>query len=78
MWNLYNAEFSTFDFDNDGWQDENCAATMGGGFWYDHIGDQNVNGPYGGSSFKKSMFWEYNKVYYYKLVKTQLMVRPAA
>jgi len=36
--------FSTFDRDNDGRSKINCAATIGGGFWYRFCGQCRVNG----------------------------------
>ena len=35
--------FSTYDRDNDGWT-KNCAEKMGGGFWYSHCTNCNLNG----------------------------------
>ena len=35
--------FSTYDRDNDGWTG-NCAEKMGGGFWYSHCTNCNLNG----------------------------------
>ena len=70
-------EFTTFDADNDKSQ-WNCAAKSGGGFWWNGsgfgCGRQNINGPYFRNDNGQKMKW-YD---YYDLVKTQLMVKPAA
>ena len=42
-WNN-NMMFTTYDRDNDRWSSGNCAASIGGGFWYGHCGYCEVNG----------------------------------
>ena len=37
-------QFSTFDRDNDRWSSVNCAAWLGGGFWWWECGACSVNG----------------------------------
>ena len=74
---LNNMEFTTFDADHDKSQLNNLAAVFGGGFWWStFFWWQNVNGYYSGSNYTKwqKIYWEYD----YNLLKTQLMIRPAA
>jgi len=73
-------EFSTFDADHDRCLYKgsycNCAASRGGGFWWNDCGRQNINGIYG---WHDLMWYEticWDKHEYFK--KTQLMIRPAA
>lgn len=39
-------QFSTFDNDNDGWADGNCADRDHGAWWYDSCQHSNLNGQY--------------------------------
>ena len=71
-----NMEFSTYDADHDNTQYRNCAADLGGGFWFKGCGYQNINGYYSGSNYKRwqLVWWDDHN----NLKETQLMIRPAA
>ena len=40
--------FSTYDNDNDGLNDQNCAQLLSGGFWFEACYHVHLNGIYGG------------------------------
>ena len=68
-------EFSTFDADNDQVQ-YNCAALLGGGFWFSNSDWQNINGHYSGDGYEsfQMIWWHVHN----NLKKSQLMIRPAS
>ncbi|XP_069108034.1 fibrinogen-like protein A [Argopecten irradians] len=52
-------QFSTYDNDNDVWEDANCAVGYQGAMWYGHCTENNLNGRYvwdTGDDWQ-SMFW---------------------
>ncbi|XP_058121131.1 angiopoietin-1-like [Anopheles ziemanni] len=68
--------FSTYDFDNDRF-DQNCAAVTHGAWWYKSCGDSNLNGLYlnGPTLEKTGIFWYTFRGYNYSLKKTRMMIR---
>eukprot|EP00795_Rhopilema_esculentum_P017456 gene17456-9061_t len=60
--NLNGMKFSTFDSDNDGFPDKNCASLFKGGWWHNMCFIANLNGLYGNVSagnyeYAKYMTW---------------------
>ncbi|XP_040154050.1 fibrinogen-like protein 1 [Anopheles arabiensis] len=77
--NSFEAEgmrFSTFDYDNDKF-DQNCAAHTHGAWWYKSCGDSNLNGLYlnGPTLEKTGIYWNSFRGYNYSLKKTRMMLR---
>ncbi|XP_072232892.1 fibrinogen alpha chain isoform X2 [Leuresthes tenuis] len=75
-------KFSTFDKDNDKWE-ENCAEVYGGGWWYHSCQAANPNGiyhkgantPYG---VENGVVWVTYKPASYSLKTVRMFIRPAA
>uniref|UniRef100_A0A182IXE7 Fibrinogen C-terminal domain-containing protein n=1 Tax=Anopheles atroparvus TaxID=41427 RepID=A0A182IXE7_ANOAO len=77
--NSFEAEgmrFSTYDYDNDKY-DQNCAAVTHGGWWYKSCGESNLNGLYlnGPTLEKTGIYWNTFRGYNYSLKKTRMMIR---
>ena len=72
-------EFSTSDNDNDAWSGDCVAFRGGGGNWWKHCGDHNINGRYGGDgdSGYPFMNWFYFEYDWQALKSMTLMFRPA-
>lgn len=70
-----NHKFSTLDRDNDEWEDNNCAITYVGGWWYYKCHSSNLNGRYGDTSYAKGPVWEEWKGYYKPMDKTEMKIR---
>lgn len=66
--------FTTYDKDNDGRNDRNCADIKGGGWWHGSCGSCNLNGVYGGDDTKKLKFnyWSGNQL----LNGAEMKIRP--
>ncbi|MEQ2167540.1 hypothetical protein GOODEAATRI_005141, partial [Goodea atripinnis] len=80
-------KFSTFDKDNDGWE-ENCAEAYGGGWWYHSCQSANLNGIYYKGSYDpqtnapyktaNGVVWPTFKPATYSLKAARIFIRPAA
>lgn len=77
-------KFSTFDKDNDKWE-ENCAEMFGGGWWYNSCQAVNLNGIYYKGSYnpeknkvENGVLWPTYKPAGYSLKSVRMLVRPAA
>ncbi|KAL0970678.1 hypothetical protein UPYG_G00245600 [Umbra pygmaea] len=79
-------KFSTFDKDNDQWE-ENCAEMYGGGWWYNNCQSANLNGVYykGGKydpgnntpyEIENGVVWLTYKPADYSLKTTRMKIRP--
>ncbi|KAK7873884.1 hypothetical protein R5R35_005745 [Gryllus longicercus] len=80
---IYHAgmKFSTYDMDNDGWNDGNCAESHTGAWWYNGCDTSNLNGRYLGGELVGD--YEYQGIYWYdwrgpmySLMKTRMAIRP--
>ena len=75
-------EFSTYDRDNDGSLDIDCAVTRQGAWWYrlhhDGCYKSNLNGKYGrgGHEIITGLAWESWKNYYDTMKKSVMKIRP--
>ncbi|CAN9509366.1 unnamed protein product [Ophioblennius macclurei] len=74
-------KFSTFDRDADRWAGGNCAATHGGGWWYDGCRAANLNGVYhhGGKTpghAQNGVVWTTYKPADYGLKTVRMFIRP--
>uniref|UniRef100_A0A0E9XYL5 Fibrinogen C-terminal domain-containing protein n=2 Tax=Anguilla TaxID=7935 RepID=A0A0E9XYL5_ANGAN len=81
-------KFSTYDRDNDKWE-ENCAEMYGGGWWYNNCRSANLNGIYfkGGQydpgsnvpyEIENGVVWLPLKPADYSLKTVRMKVRPIA
>lgn len=66
-------KFSTYDQDNDVHKTRNCAAFLGGGWWFYACSSSNLNGPYRGAVNGEGIFWRY---FASKLKKADMKIRP--
>lgn len=78
-------KFSTFDRDNDKWE-ESCAEVYGGGWWYNNCQSANLNGIYYRGTYEKNtpyevengVVWVTYKPANYSLKTVRMFIRPAA
>lgn len=80
-------KFSTFDSDNDKWE-ENCAEMYGGGWWYNNCQSANLNGMYYKGSYdpekntpyeiENGVVWVTYKPATYSLKTVRMFIRSAA
>ncbi|XP_053674072.1 ficolin-2-like [Anopheles nili] len=78
MADLKGMKFSTFDADNDTWND-NCAVKFAGAWWYAGCHSSNLNGKYlrgETKEFATSMVWKSFRGYHYSLKSSKMMIRP--
>uniref|UniRef100_A0A3B4YK06 Fibrinogen alpha chain n=1 Tax=Seriola lalandi dorsalis TaxID=1841481 RepID=A0A3B4YK06_SERLL len=78
-------KFSTFDKDNDKWE-ENCAEMYGGGWWYNNCQSANLNGIYYKGSYdpekntpyeiENGVVWVTFKPANYSLKTVRMFIRP--
>ncbi|RVE60802.1 hypothetical protein OJAV_G00185030 [Oryzias javanicus] len=77
--------FSTFDKDNDNWE-ENCAEAYGGGWWYNSCQAANLNGMYYKGTYepetnpphKNGVVWSTFKPVNYSLKTARMFIRSSA
>nr|XP_040225520.2 microfibril-associated glycoprotein 4-like [Anopheles coluzzii] len=73
-----NVKFSTFDADNDTW-DNHCAVKFTGAWWYSNCHSSNLNGKYLKGETKEyatGMVWSSFRGHYYALKTAKMMIRP--
>ncbi|XP_037825510.1 fibrinogen-like protein 1 isoform X1 [Lucilia sericata] len=75
------SKFSTFDNDNDGCVDCNCAQSHKGAWWYNWCDQSNLMGPYHDQDFNKieqyrGMYWQDWLGPNYSLKAAKMMIRP--
>ncbi|XP_061186443.1 ficolin-1-like [Saccostrea echinata] len=76
--NLYcnnDAQFSTFDNDNDAQPTQNNAFNWRGAWWYHGGHMSNLNGEYGNNNHGQGISWYYFKGWTVSLSKTRMMLR---
>ncbi|XP_055383811.1 fibrinogen C domain-containing protein 1 [Condylostylus longicornis] len=74
-------KFSTFDNDNDGWVEGNCAQSHTGAWWYNACEKSNLMGQYLGTKVEphnnyRGMYWEGFNGSNYSLYAARMMIRP--
>lgn len=75
------SKFSTFDNDNDGCVDCNCAQSHKGAWWYNWCDQSNLMGPYHESDYDKieqyrGMYWQDWLGPNYSLKSAKMLIRP--
>uniref|UniRef100_A0A182TDV9 Fibrinogen C-terminal domain-containing protein n=1 Tax=Anopheles melas TaxID=34690 RepID=A0A182TDV9_9DIPT len=76
--NAKGMKFSTYDSDNDVWND-NCAVSYTGAWWYGACHKSNLNGKYLRGETKEyatSMGWFTFRGHHYALKSSKMMIRP--
>ncbi|CAH1271259.1 FCN1 [Branchiostoma lanceolatum] len=74
--NLDGQAFTTYDRDNDPW-DENCAVRFMGAWWYCACHDSNLNGMYGNDKYGKGVVWKQFRGFEESLKFTEMKIRPS-
>ncbi|XP_049297101.1 ficolin-2-like [Anopheles funestus] len=78
MDNAKDMKFSTFDSDNDTWNDK-CAVSYAGAWWYRACHKSNLNGKYLRGETKEyasGMVWQTFRGHRYALKSSKMMIRP--
>lgn len=76
-------KFSAYDRDNDNSEEGSCAATLGGGWWFDRCQTGNLNGVYRKSAqasdqSESGVVWSTYKSPNYSLKRVRMFIRAAA
>ena len=74
-------QFSTYDQDNDRWNEGSCAQRYRGAWWYNICHEANLNGVYlrgKHQSYADGIEWKAFHDYYYSLKSTTMKIRPVS
>ena len=79
---MNNAQFSTYDRDNDVHTTTNCALTYHGAWWYTGCHNSNLNGLYSPvgtvANYAINVCWSCARGFYYSFKKTEMKMRRVA
>ncbi|KAL7742371.1 hypothetical protein ACLKA6_019007 [Drosophila palustris] len=69
-------KFTTFDKDNDKWDEGNCAIEGTGAWWYEECYQSQLTGTYKDNDFGKSVIWYHFRGSISPLKTAIMMIRP--